>query len=146
MSEKQQKSQETLEAKWGKHTLAMGWTAFPLSLLFLQESLKITPVTMNVLMNLISYWWDAADSPFPAQESIAHRMGVSKRTVQRSMGELEKLKLIRRTKTERGDPRFRGRNLYDLAPLAEVLNEMTPKLKLDLELRKKQKEPRSDNM
>ncbi len=129
-------AENTLTKKWGKDALAMGWTAIPTSLFFLQNKLNINPTTMNVLLNMIMHWWGSTESPFPSQTSIALRMGVSKRTVQRAVAELEKLKLIEKTTTSPKDPRFHGRNLYDLSPLAQVLNVMTPGVKADVKRRR----------
>ena len=87
MSEKN--SNNSTENRWGKNALAMGWTAIPASLFFLQGTLAISPVAFNVLMNLLTHWWKAYEWPHPSQESIAMRMSVSVRTVQRGLYELE---------------------------------------------------------
>lgn len=136
MSEKPTEHVTHLKEKWGDNAMLMGWVAIPTSLIFLQAQLKISPITMNVLLNLIAHWWDANEHPFPAQSAIATRIGVTKRTVQRSMTELEELKLIHRTATQRNDPKFKGRNIYDVSPLAARLSSMTPALKADLQKKK----------
>jgi predicted transcriptional regulator len=128
MSKKNDNNQEN-ELKWGKDALSMGWTAIPSSLFFLQHTLTISPVAFNVLMNLLVHWWKADEWPHPSQESIAIRMNVSIRTVQRGMGELERAGLIIRRKTNREHPKYRGRNIYDLSQLIELLNQLTPDLK-----------------
>ena len=127
MSEKN--SNNSTENRWGKNALAMGWTAIPASLFFLQGTLAISPVAFNVLMNLLTHWWKAYEWPHPSQESIAMRMSVSVRTVQRGLYELENKGLITRIKTSRDHPKFKGRNIYDLTNLVESFNTLTPDLK-----------------
>jgi predicted transcriptional regulator len=125
----QEKEFTTFTEKWGARTSELGWTAIPVALISLQSELKINAVEMNVLVNLLMHWWIAEKSPYPSQDSIAHRMGVSKRTVQRAIDNLVKLKLINVSSTSRVNPVFRGRNLYDLSPLVDTLDNMSVQLK-----------------
>ncbi|MBJ6885346.1 helix-turn-helix domain-containing protein, partial [Vibrio cholerae] len=81
------KSRNQLEEKWGEKSLLMGWVSFPSSLLFLQSRFNLSPTGLNVLVHLIMHWWEPDSPPYPSQESIAKRNGVSKRTVQRSIDE-----------------------------------------------------------
>lgn len=122
-----------LSDKWGEKPLAMGWTAIPTSLLFLQKELEITAITFNILMNLVAHWWISNEWPHPSQERIASRMNVSPRTVQRGLQELEAKGLIKRIKTSRDHPKYRGRNRYDLSGLINLLEIMTPNLKQAIE-------------
>ncbi len=109
--------------------MSMGWTAIPASLFFLQGTLAISPVSFNVLLNLLTHWWKPFEWPHPSQESIALRMSVSVRTVQRGLHELENKGLITRIKTSKDHPKYRGRNIYDLTNLISALNVLTPDLK-----------------
>lgn len=118
----------SLESKWGEKALSMGWSGIPTSLFFLQGALSMTPTTFNVLLHLIIHWWKAHEWPHPSQESISIRMGVSTRTVQRSLQELEYYGLITRIRTKKDNPKYRGRNIYDLSNLVNALNELTPSL------------------
>ena len=115
--------------KWGEESLLMGWTAIPSSLLFLQATLHISPNALNVLLNLVMHWWDTNKHPHPSQQAIAHKMGVSVRTVQRSIYELEELGLLTKRTTRKENPIYKGRNIYDLSPLIKVLQELTPDVK-----------------
>ena len=119
----------SLNEKWGDEALIMGWTAIPSSLLMLQKTLGINSVALNVLLNLTASWWETAKNPYPSQQTIAERMGTSKRTVQRAIRELENLRLIEVKRTEITHPIFKRRNIYDLSPLVEVLIKLTPSLK-----------------
>ena len=122
-------SRDILKQKWKDPSLSMGWVSFPSSLLFLQKSFDLSPVGLNVLLHLIMHWWEPSEDPYPSQESIAKRIGVSKRTVQRAMQELEDNSLITRYPTSREHPKYRGRNKYSLAPLVHALENETPHLK-----------------
>ncbi|MEM7889356.1 helix-turn-helix domain-containing protein [Morganella morganii] len=123
---------EKLEDKWGKSSLTMGWVAIPTSLLFLQSELSISPLGMNIILNLVSHWWSSEDHPYPSQESLAKRIGVSKRSVQREMANLITLGIIIKTTTKVADRRYKGRNIYDLSPLVDVLNNKSVPLKKKL--------------
>lgn len=127
MSEKFSKTQ--FEDKWGNDALLMGWTAIPTSLFFLQSSLSISPIAFNVLLNLLAHWWKTHEWPHPSQENLAARIGVSVRTVQRGLFELEDRGVIMKIKTSRDHPKYKGRNIYDLTKLVDTLNERTPNLK-----------------
>ncbi|MEX6212065.1 helix-turn-helix domain-containing protein [Providencia huaxiensis] len=79
---------ELLVDKWSDNSLIMGWTAIPNALFFMQRPLELSPINFNVLLNLFSHWWETGAWPYPSQKGLASRMGVSVRTVQRSLDEL----------------------------------------------------------
>lgn len=81
--------------KWGK-ALEMGFVVIPNALLRCQHKLGINDGEMVVLLNLMMSWWKVGEHPFPRAETMAKRMGVSDRTVQRHLGQLEKKRLISR--------------------------------------------------
>jgi hypothetical protein len=62
----------------------VGFSQIPDALLKSQSRLGIDPVEMNVLFNLISFWWLADELPFPSADALAKRMGVQSRTVRRA--------------------------------------------------------------
>ncbi|MGL4835209.1 MAG: helix-turn-helix domain-containing protein [Shewanella sp.] len=125
-------SEKNLISRWGNDALVMGWTAIPASLFFLQGSLSLTPIAFNVLLNLITHWWKPHEWPHPSQESISIRVGVSIRTVQRGITELEQKGILTRIKTSKDNPKYRGRNIYDLSKLVDALNELSPEIKIKL--------------
>lgn len=129
-------SKNILETKWGEDSLTMGWTSIPSSLLFLQSTLLISPNAMNVLLHLVMHWWDVNKNPHPSQKSISGRMGVSVRTVQRALYELEENHIINKQTTRKEHPIYRGRNVYDLSPLVNLLQELTPDLKYKIQEKK----------
>lgn len=110
----------TVKEKWqGAVTEGSGFVAVPMSLLRLQTKLRLTATDMVVLINLLAHWWDPARAVFPRSSTIAARMGVAKRTVQRATQKMIKAKLI-----ERGTLNLHGRELrtYQFTPLAERLS------------------------
>jgi len=125
-----------IEDKWGKETLKLGFIPFPTSLLFAQQELGLSSIEINILLNLLVHWWETKQYPFPSQQAIAHRMGISTRTVQRTLAGLEMKGLIKRLRTSRDNEKYKGRNIYDLSPLVTVLEEKTPELKIYQKLKK----------
>ncbi len=131
----------TLEEKWGSDALAFGWTALPISLLTHQRKLGLNPVGLNVLLHLLSQWWQREKLPYPSQASIAEKVGVSTRTVQREIVLMKKNGLLKITRTSIHDEKFLGRNLYDLSPLVAKLQKLSAELLIEQEI--KNKRPKS---
>jgi len=141
LEKKSVKKEAILVQKWGEPSLGMGWTAIPTTLIFLQNQLGITPLGMNILLNLVAHWWDANEKPYPAQESLATRIGVSKRSIQREMGTLIERGLLSKKQSSTNHPKYHGRNSYDLSPLVKKLEEFSPSL---VKTMKKKKTESSD--
>lgn len=141
LEKKSVKKEAVLIQKWGEPSLGMGWTAIPTTLIFLQNQLGITPLGMNILLNLVAHWWDANEKPYPAQESLATRIGVSKRSIQREMGTLIERGLLSKKQSSTHHPKYHGRNSYDLSPLVKKLEEFSPSL---VKTMKKKKTESSD--
>lgn len=121
-----------LAEKWGSavgespHT---GFVVVPEVLLRGQANLGIRSTEMVVLQNILMHWWRADQKPFPSNESIAKRMGVRTRTVQRAMQTLQQQGLIDREVTRHRDDEnqtFRSHRRIDLSGLvkkAQVIAE-----------------------
>ena len=122
--------------KWGENACSLGWVSVPTLLLFSQRELNITSSESNVLMNLFVHWWNRSEKPFPAQEAIAYRAGISVKTVQRALNDLEEKKLIIKIPTPRSNLMTKGRNFYDLTPLIEKLDKVSVKVLRELNSRK----------
>lgn len=106
----------TVEEKWqGAVTNRSGFVAVPMSLLRLQTKLKLTATDMLVLTNLLAHWWSPADGVYPRSTTIAKRMGVTKRTVQRSTQKMLSQGLITREFLDD------GRRVFRFDPLAAQL-------------------------
>lgn len=77
-------------AKYGEASIA-GFQAVPDLLLKHQRELGLSPTDLAVLLNVLMHWWYPEKKPFPRSTTIAKRMGVTPRTVQRSLQQLEEL-------------------------------------------------------
>jgi hypothetical protein len=109
--------------RWGP-ALTPGFTIVPDVMIRGQAKLGIAPREMCVLLHLLTFWWVAEEWPRPKLATIARRMGVEERTVQRAIGNLIELGLIERTKirTKFGDF-VQGFNLSGLLAKLERLAE-----------------------
>jgi len=107
------------ERKWGKELVAAGWTLLPNVLVTRQKVLGLDPVDMNILLHILSYWWEPGDLPFPSKVTIADAIGRTPRTVQRRIEKMEKHQLIKRV-ARNGSSRGTQTNKYDLTGLIEA--------------------------
>lgn len=127
----------SLERKWGVESLSFGWTALPISLLLNQRKLRLSPLGLNVLLHLLSQWWQKENLPYPSQSSIAEKLGVSTRTVQRELAQMKKNGLLKITRTPINNEKFLGRNVYDPSPLVTILQKLSTELLIEQEIKKK---------
>jgi DNA-binding MarR family transcriptional regulator len=119
-------SQEPLEGfriseRWGKVAEA-GYQALPDVLLFAQSELRLSSEELNVLLNLLAHWWRPKDVVFPRAATIADRMGVSPRSIQRITKSLEGKGFIVKSRTADGRP------YYNVGPTKELLLPIAEKL------------------
>ncbi|QIG53901.1 helix-turn-helix domain-containing protein [Altererythrobacter sp. BO-6] len=111
----------TVAAKWqGAVGPSSGFVAVPMTLLRLQSKYGLTPTEMLVLINLLAHWWEPSSVVYPRSTTVAARMGVDKRTVQRATRKMEKLGLMTRSYLDN------GRRVFDFSPLARRLARDTP--------------------
>lgn len=111
----------TVKEKWqGAVNEGSGFVAVPMALLRLQSRYDLTPTDMLVLINLLAHWWDPARPVFPRSTTIAKRMGVDLRTVQRATRKMEKAGLIER------DRLTDGRRVFSFDALAKRLAHDMP--------------------
>lgn len=111
----------TVKEKWqGAVTEGSGFVAVPMALLRLQSKYSLSATDMLVLINLLAHWWDPTLPVFPRSSTIAKRMGVTVRTVQRSTNILEQKGLMTRGKMPDGKRTF----IFD--PLAKRLARDLP--------------------
>lgn len=125
------------ERKWGKRVMERGFCIIPSLLLRGQRKLGLSPTQLAVLVHLADQWWDANRIPFPAKATLAERLNLKQRQVQRHIAELEKAGLVTRK------PRYKGKgnqtsNAYDLSGLVVKLQALEPEFrKADQEAKKK---------
>ena len=82
----------------------------------------LTPTDMIVLLNVLMHWWYADQRPFPRISTIAARMGVDVRTVQRSLKKMTELGLLA---TEREAQASGGtRSVFSLGGLVSRLEHL----------------------
>ena len=110
-----------LDQKWGKGTMGVGYTVLPVALLRGQARLKIGINELAVLVHLIDHWWKPEGMPYPKKQTIAERLGVSQKTVQRAIVNLEREGLLLRKERYSNATKGRTSNEYDLSPLVERL-------------------------
>ncbi|MES2149814.1 MAG: helix-turn-helix domain-containing protein [Pseudomonadota bacterium] len=109
-----------LQEKWGA-ALNDGFVVIPSALLRHQHELGIDGGEVVVLLNLLMSWWKASDMPFPQTSTLAKRMGVSRRTVQRHVESLEKKQFIRRMWNGTSEKTDRAVARYDLSGIVARL-------------------------
>ena len=135
-----EKSLRSNEAKWTTPVIALGWMALPSVLLDKQPALGIDAIDLNILLQLMKYWWKKDDLPFPKKETLAELVGVSPSTIRKRIKRMESEGLVRRIK--RHDKRGgQQSNFYNFDGLIEKIQ---PHAKEALALRKKQDEERTE--
>jgi predicted transcriptional regulator len=124
------------EKKWGKQVIKVGFNIVPSLLFRAQKRLGLTSQQLVVLLHLTDFWWEYGRSPWPSVNTLAERMGLKRRQVQRIMTELEKAGLVERIGRT---AKHKGKlsNAYDLSGLVSRLKELAPEF---LEADKKAKE------
>lgn len=114
--------------KWGKDVMREGFTIFPAILFRGQQRLGLNSTQMMVLIHLADYWWQKDNSPRPAMKTIAERMGISRRQLQRYMGELEQAGLVKRIE-RKAHNQGKLPNEFDLSGLVERLKKLAPEFR-----------------
>ncbi|UJW73539.1 helix-turn-helix domain-containing protein [Rhizobium sp. SL42] len=102
-----------IAVKWGTDALEQGFTVVPNKLIYSQGRLGIDAIEMNVLLHMMSYWWDPGRFPYPSNLALSTRMSVHERTIQRATKSLREkglIKVVARYRHQRN-------NGYDLNPL-----------------------------
>ncbi len=124
-----------IREKWGDSVGlggATGFLAIPEVLIRGQAQLKLSSTEMMVLINVLLHWWYADRKPFPGNEKIAKRMGVTTRTVQRAFESLSEKGLVQREiKTFHNNERdaFHVRRELDLSGLVSRLEYIAQALR-----------------
>lgn len=118
-------TQAESEKKWGKEVMALGFNIVPSLLIRAQRRLGINATQLAILLHLSDYWWHANLSPYPSKRTLADRLGLSPRQVQRHIAELEAAGLIKRHGRVAA---HKGKlsNVYDLSGLVKRLKKLAP--------------------
>ena len=115
-----EESQKVLNQKWGQDTMDANYTVIPSALLRGQARLGINATELAILVHLIDHWWKPGEMPWPSKKTLAERLRVGEKSIQRAMARLEEEGLISR-KARFNKTGARTSNEYDLAPLVERL-------------------------
>ena len=122
------------EEKWGKENIKAGWTLVPNVLLVHQASLGLTAMDVNIILQISRYWWDAKTHPYPSKKTLADSIGVTPRTIQKRIADMEKAGFIERI--ERRDEKGSKSNIYKLTPLNKILKPFSVNINEDRKQRK----------
>jgi DNA-binding transcriptional ArsR family regulator len=109
------------QAKWGD-AIKAGYQVLPDALLRGQRLLKLTATDIVVIANLNQAWWYSDRLPYLQPHTIAKRMGVSERSVQRSLSRLREKKLLRQVRERQQDGTVRY--YHDLSGLRGQLEQL----------------------
>lgn len=115
-----------LRLLWGT-AVDRGFVAIPSVLLLNFKTLGINPTEFLILLNLLDHWWTADRKPYPRVTTIARRLHVQPRTVQRGLNQLRAKGLVTWDRHQMVQGRIRKgqagigvrRRLYDLSNLVD---------------------------
>jgi hypothetical protein len=129
------KSISSTEKIWGKAVYSHGYTGVPAILIQAQRRLGINPTQMNIIIQLLEYWREPARKPFPTKKQLGQRIGVTEKTIQNNVRELEKANLVKREqrKTASGDW---NSNIYHLDGLVAKVQALEPEFAAERKKRK----------
>jgi predicted transcriptional regulator len=134
MSDKTEKV-KSAQDKWGNKTLDIGFCIVPSILLRAQQRLGLNPTQLVILIQLLDYWWDRKNKPFPSKRELGSRLGLGPRQVQRYLADLENAGFIQREERYISG-KGRSSNKYDLSGLVSKLNELSPEFKEASDMKK----------
>jgi hypothetical protein len=90
-------------------------------------------------MHLADFWWDAGDPPRPQKETLAVRLGMGARQVQRHLAALEQGGFIRRVPRYRG-PKDQVANGYDMTGLVTKLRDLEPEFRREIDRKRRRRQ------
>ena len=117
-------ARQASERKWGVETIAAGFCILPSLLLQAQRRLGLSPTQLAFVVQLADFWWDNDRNPWPKKGTLAERLGLSEKQVQRIARQLEQRGYLERI--VRKTPRGQTSNGYDLSGLVKRLGELAP--------------------
>jgi len=113
------------EKKFGKPVMDVGYCITPSLLMKAQARIGLNPAQFNIVMHLFDQWWSAERLPWPSKATLAERIGLGERQIQRHIAEMEGAGLIRRIgRTTPG--KGKTSNEYDLTGLVNKMKELEP--------------------
>jgi predicted transcriptional regulator len=112
------------EKKWGVEVMSVGFCILPSLLFRAQHRLGLKSTHLAVILQLAEFWWHDDKLPFPKKQTIAERMGLKEKQVQRLIAELQQRGYVERK--VRKTPHGQTSNEYDLSGLVKKLQELAP--------------------
>jgi len=117
--------EKQFDKKWGKEVTKQGFCMVPSILFQAQQRIGLNPTQLTILMHLIDFWWTQDKKPFPSKKTIADRLNISPRQVQRHIADMEKAGLLKRA--QRYHPNGgKATNEYDLSGLVKKMRNIAP--------------------
>lgn len=111
--------------RWGE-AMGGGYQVVPNLVFLLQNKLGLSSHQVIILLNLSMHWWRKSDLPFVRPSTLAKRMGISRRTVERHLRALCDMGLVQK-KALPISARTTATIGYDLAGLVARIARMAPK-------------------
>lgn len=112
------------EQKWGQEVMAVGFCIVPSLLFRAQNRLGLKSTHLALILQLAEFWWFDDQLPWPKKQTIAERMGLKEKQVQRLVRDLEERGYI--TRVKRVTSHGQRSNRYDLSGLVKKLKELAP--------------------
>lgn len=119
------KTEREAEKKWGVAVMDLGYSQVPSLIFRAQARLGLSAVQLALLLHLVDYWWKHSQMPFPNKATLAQRMNLSPRQIQRYLTELETANFIDREERFAGH-RGQQSNIYHLDGLVRKLKKLEP--------------------
>lgn len=117
----------SFEQKWGASAGKVGFTMIPTTLLRGAGRLQLDPPKFAIVLQLLEHWWERDRDPYPSKDTIATRVKLSPRQVQRHIAMLEAEGLVRRIE-RRAPGRGKTSNAYDLSGLVERVAKLSEEI------------------
>ena len=112
------------EAKWGTSVIAQGYCIIPALLFRAQRRLGRSVTQLALILQIAEFWWEDGRLPWPKKETLADRLNISEKQVQRLVRDLETREYLRRVK--RVTSHGQTSNAYDFSGLVARLQELAP--------------------
>jgi DNA-binding transcriptional regulator YhcF (GntR family) len=90
----------------------------PSVLLQRQNALGLDALDLNIVLQIADHWWEPGNHPYPSKKSLAARIGVDSRTIQRRIARMERDGFIERISRHSSHGGSKT-NVYRLTPLVE---------------------------
>lgn len=122
---KKKATEKASEQKWGKNVMEHGFSIIPSLIFKAQARLGLTGMQLAIVLQLGDHWWEADRNPYPSKKTVAERLGIDSRTLQRHIAALEKAGYVKRIERL---SKLKGKlsNEYDLSGLVKRLKEIEP--------------------